>query len=139
MKKKILSLALILVLMLSIAPVLPTSTPAQAASSYWLSGSGSTSGGSATIKYNKKTKKVTIKGTWGKGSSITKSLGSLLDGKGKTYNKSFKKASGIKTGSFSEDFDYDSKPKLENWGGNFITCSVYIKKGKVSKIIFSAM
>ncbi len=130
--KKVLSVALVMVLMLTLVTVV-LKKPSKAAGGYWLTGTN----GSASCVYNSGKFKVT--GSWGKGKSLSASASKFFNGKSKNMNKTFKKGSGFKTGSYGEGLIYDNSPELSEGEQVGITLHLKIKGGKVVAMVGSAM
>ena len=130
--KKAISMVMVMVLLLTCAAVV-SEKKTEAASTYWMTGGG----GISHLKF--KNGKFKMTGKWGgKASTLDKSVSKYYS-KTKTVNKTFKRGAGLKTGGIDENgMDYDASPQLS---GELvgITCSVKIKKGKIVRIINSAM
>ena len=130
--KKALSVAMVMVLVLTLVTVV-SKKPSKAAGVYWLTGSY----GSSSCVYNSGKFKVT--GKWGKGKSLSASANKFFGGKTKNMNKTFKKGAKLKTGSYGEELIYDDSPNLSAGEQVGITLHLKIKGGKVVTIIGSAM
>lgn len=134
------SLAVMLVLIMAFSCFQLSATTVKAKSAYWLTGSGKSAGGNASLVYNGKGK-FKMKGKWGKGSSLNKSVKAYFYGKKKTYKKTFKGVSKVKCGSLAETgiiySQYDSI-----YPGQLVGITIHIhinKKGRIDKIVSSAM
>ena len=130
--KKVLSVALAMVLVLTLITIV-SKKPAKAAGVYWLTG---TSGSSSCIYKNGKFK---VTGRWAKGKSLSGSASKFFRGGTKSMNKTFRKGARIKTGSYGEGLIYDSSPQLTKGEQVGITLHLKIKGGKVVAIVGSAM
>ena len=76
--KKSIALMLVLLMTLSCVQLSSTTVSAKSKKAYWLTGSGSSAGGNASLIYNGNGK-FKMKGKWGKGSSLSKSAKEWAD------------------------------------------------------------
>lgn len=141
MKKRIVSsVKMILVLALALGLTLGTVQPAAVAKTqYWLVGPSAYGGGTAKMIY--KGHKITLKGKWGKGSTMTKAGNASR----KKVNKTFKVSKNCKVYEIEEvtkihSYDQYMDEVNAKYGKklSFIAGYVRIKGNKITRICFSA-
>ena len=138
--KSLLAFILVLAMTFGCVQISTTTVEAKSKKGYWLTGSGKAAGGNASLVY-KGNGKFKMKGKWGKGSTLNKSVKTYFYGKKKKFKKTFKGASKIKSGSLTESgIIYDKYDSI--YPGQLVGITIHVhinKKGKIDKIVGSAM